>query len=511
MTEHRSTGTAEAGDLLEVEGIGVPWDQTGVIPGGLLESFRRGSVDPQSVIGLQVGFGHEEATGVVLDAQDLPQGLWLRTRMDDTPLGRAAWRMAKDKALRWSIGFDTVPGGDVQHGRRVERTRVDPIEFSLTHKPTYTGAVVTAVRHRQGDPMPTDTEAPPAEQIRETDLPPLAAGDALREIAELRDQLAALAARPAPPDPSGIHPLSQYRSLGEAFQAGLAGAEHSRVVASNVLADAPGLLPPTWLTELRGVVDLGRRFITALGGPTALPATGMDVNWPYTDTDLSALVAKQATESTDLASAKVPIKKGASSIDTYGFTGEMSYQLLQRTDPAYLTQWLRLVFLSYAVVTDRVAVAAAETAGTGTGSYSGADVSTLYGAVVEAAAKVEDATGLPPAMIAVKDSEWKSIAGALGSDKRPLFPPYGPTNAAGQTTRPGGLQLDIAGIPAIRVKGLTAAAVVTNGAAFGWGESGPSTVDQEIASTLSRDVAVYGYAAPMAWVPTGIVKVTKGA
>ena len=55
-----------------------------------------------------------------------------------------------------------------------------------------------------------------------------------------------------------VHPLAQFRSYGEYSKAVLEGFE-SRALFDQVTGDNPGVMPPVWLQQVRGIIDLGRR------------------------------------------------------------------------------------------------------------------------------------------------------------------------------------------------------------------------------------------------------------
>jgi hypothetical protein len=86
----------------------------------------------------------------------------------------------------------------------------------------------------------------------------------------------------------------------------------------------------------------------------------------------------------------------------------------------------------------------------------------------------------------------------------------GPVNSEG-TAGPAGLSGTILGVPIILDGGVDPdTAIVTNSTAAKWGEDGPRTMTADVPSKLGRDVAIYGYGAPLVYIPAG-VKVIKEA
>ena len=334
-----------------------------------------------------------------------------------------------------------------------------------------------------------------------------AAREDLRSLEQRVEALAAVHRDTGTAAPAS--PLAQYRSFEGYARAVYRGDVSVRALADQITGDNPGVVEHGWVRDLKGIVDKGRRFVTALGAGS-LPASGTSVAWPYYDGTLTDLVGVQATQKTAITSAEVNLKKGDEDIVTYAGGSDIALQLLERSDPSYLDAYLRIMALAWARVTEAAAVAAAEAAATGAASFEGDTPAALFTAIVDAAAKVEDATGMPPDGGLVAPAVWATYAGLLGEDDRPIFAPYaGPSNAPGGPRAPGALDLAIAGIPVVRgVVATTAPFIVTNRAAFQWLEDGPRNLAADDVEKLGRSVAIYSYAAPAAYVPTGIVKIT---
>lgn len=481
--------------VMEVDVRVVPWDTATDLGAGLTERIQRGAIDPAAVVGLPLVWQHRDPIGRITAADGDGDALTATARISDTVLGRDARTLAADGVLGASIGFVpdqwySGPDGTMVH------TRIDLREISLTHNPAYQDTGVLAVRERST----TMTEQP----ITVTEVPhPWA-----RDLGELRDMVAALQA--APTGPTGASPLMEHRSIAALATAVFNGEVSQRALADQVTGNNPGVIQPGWINDIKGIVDLGRPFIVGTGGPGGLPDSGMDVNWPSFSGDLSAIVAEQTAEKTEINSVRVDLVKGTTPIRTFAAGSDISYQLLMRSTPSYLDAYLRIVIAAWAAETEAAAVAAAVAAGTGSVTYAPGDPGSVHEAVVEASLDVFGATGQPPSIVAVRWDSWASVAGAVDPDGRPLYPAYNPTNSSGRATAPGALAIEIAGLPAVPVKSLTTVPfLVTNGAAFTWGESGPMTATAEDVSKLGRDMAVWGLAASQPYIPAGIVKITS--
>lgn len=332
----------------------------------------------------------------------------------------------------------------------------------------------------------------------------------MSEDTALADRVAAhntVVAAITPTPPPAPHPLSTYASFGHYALARFhdpAVPTLEAALADQVPSTNPGVMPPSWLGEVRGIVDLGRPFITALGGPTPAGDT-MKLDWPYFDGDLYALVATQAVPKTQIVSVKVDLKDGAANLATYAGGSDLALQLIERSDPSYLDAYLRIMSAAYSAVTDRAAVTLA--AGAATGSVI-LDVATATGdeiaaALFEASVDVQRATGIPATVVAVSSDLFPTIAAAILSVTSPG------DNTANATANAATLSVALAGLQVTHVPGAApGTVVVTNGQAVRWAEDGPRTIDGPNVEKLGRDVAIYGYGVATPFIPAGIVEIT---
>lgn len=326
------------------------------------------------------------------------------------------------------------------------------------------------------------------------------------EFAELAGRIAALESGSRP----GGHALARFDSLAAAIKAGL-DVDTGRVNfvladnTSNAGANA-GVVPPSWLTSVAGVIARRRAVVEAFGGPGSLPSDGFTTNWPYYDGDLSTLVGIQATQKTDITSAAVDIKNGQAAVKTYAGGADNALQLIERSSPAFLEVWGRIMAAAYAVVTDKDFAAGVYAAGTGSSVIDWATAVTgdVKAWLFDASDKVDDATGAPAEFALVAPD----VFAVLGGMENLHNPSYGTSNAVG-TTSAATLKIDVNGLPIIKAKGLAAGqTIVSNREAARFMEDGPSFIDAINVAKLGRDSAIYGYGATHVYIPAGIVKGT---
>jgi hypothetical protein len=448
------------------------------------------------VVGKPLAYRHNEPIGVITAASNEPDGLYIDFDVVNTSLGRdAATLMRTGSSRGLSVGFAPLESKRTQGKNAIVYTKAALAEVSLTHQPAYSSAGVGSIRE---DHMSVETV--------EDAAPAVVADIQAREaIDELRREVQSVAHVAEP-----VHPLAQFRSFGEYSKAVLEGFD-SRALVDQVTDNNPGVLPPVWLMQVRGIIDLGRPVITGVGGPQSAGTSGLDINWPYFDGDLTTIVEAQANEKDEVNSVRIDIKKGTASLATYAAGSDISYQLLQRSMPSYLDAHNRIMAASYSTVTDRKFTDDLWTLGTGIETYdlSGDTTGATFRATVfEASMKCEDATGVPATIVYASTALMTAIGGWES-----FYPaPYGVQNVSGVATA-STLQVNVSGLRVVRAKWLDGNAVrhaiVVNGEAARWIEDGPRLAQAENVSQIGRDIAIYGYGVTAAYLPAGIIRVVE--
>jgi HK97 family phage prohead protease len=490
------TRADDGGDIIGTGyGMAVPYGVE-IEYDGMRESFAPGAFDTAAVVGKPLAYRHNEPIGVITAASNEPDGLYIDFDVVNTSLGRdAATLMRTGSSRGLSVGFAPLESKRTQGKNAIVYTKAALAEVSLTHQPAYSTAGVGSIRE---DHMSVETV--------EDAAPAVVADIQAREaIDELRREVQSVAHVAEP-----VHPLAQFRSFGEYSKAVLEGFD-SRALVDQVTDNNPGVLPPVWLMQVRGIIDLGRPVITGVGGPQSAGTSGLDINWPYFDGNLTTIVEAQANEKDEVNSVRIDIKKGTASLATYAAGSDISYQLLQRSMPSYLDAHNRIMAASYSTVTDRKFTDDMWQLGSGTETYDlSADTTgaTFRATVFEASMKCEDATGVPATIVYASTALMTAIGGWES-----FYPaPYGVQNVSGVATA-STLQVNVSGLRVVRAKWLDGAAarhaIVTNGEAARWIEDGPRLAQAENVSQIGRDIAIYGYGVTAAYLPAGIVRIVE--
>ena len=485
------------GVIATMYGRAVPYDTPTTIS-GVEESFAPGAFDPAAVIGKPLAWRHDAPVGVIIDASNEPDGLYITANILDTVQGRDAATLAKAGAVKGlSVGFAPLKSLRNKTGLTIRHLSAQLFETSLTHMPAYSSAGISSIREETTmDPEETTEEAVVVSEDKE----------AREAIAQVRESVAKIEARAYTAEP--VHPLAQYRSFGDYSKAVLNGEVESRALFDQVTGDNPGVMPPNWIQEVYGIVNLGRRVINGLGGPQSAGTAGMDINWPFFDGSLTDIVEAQANEKDEVNSVQISIEKGTATLATYAAGSDISYQLLQRSSPSYLDAHNRIMAASYATVTDRKFTQDLWNEGSGDQTYDFAADTTgaaFREAVFAASVTCEDASGLPATAVFVSTEVFTAIGG--WSTFQPE--PYTVQNVSGVATA-STLRVNVSGLPVIRAVWLDGAAnrdaIVTNGQAARWVEDGPRLAAAENIGKLGRDVSIYGYGVTATFLPAAVVR-----
>jgi HK97 family phage prohead protease len=478
-------------------GMAVPYGTETMI-GGVRESFAPGSFDLDNVIGKPLAYRHGEPVGIITGAENREDGLYIDFDIVDTSLGRDAAVLARTNTIKGlSVGFNPLKSVMSKARDAITHTAANLLEVSLTPYPAYSSAGVSSIREEE----PEEEEGETMSETMDTEAVVSVDTEAREAVRSLREEISTISSKVYT---SAVeqHPLAKYRSLGEYRIAVHNGEVEHRALFDQITSDNPGLFPPVWMQQVRGIFDLGRPTINAFGVEAA-GATGMTFNWPYWTGNLADIVEEQVDEKDEVNSVQISILKGTANLNTYAAGSDISYQLLQRSSPSYVDAHTRIMLNSYTQVTNIAFVAAVYGARTPLNYNIATDTdgSAFREAVFAASVDCQTATGMPAEFVLVSPDVFVTIGGWST-----FFPSnYGTYNVSGTATA-ANLAVSVSGLPVILDRNIGGNAIlVSNREAAKWIESGPSLATAENVAQLGRDVSVYGYGASMIISGAGIV------
>jgi hypothetical protein len=516
----------------EIEVRLLPWDTTIETSQGP-EQFARGATEgtpPDGV--LLMGLEHEAHIGLGQNGQpkltrrpagrstsvwEADDGPHVAFRVARTQAGDEILALAEDRIVRGvSVEFSEVPGGTSvinRNGRRVRvHKRVALTGASMTYRPAYgEQAAVVAVRSQEESPVTETLEAPVAgandvlltemrsafQKLEERDTARQIVLDKLNERVEhseerYRSDITVPAVTPDKPIPSKGEWIQTVVKLmtGERI-----AESQMRALDDIITSDNAGVVPTAFLTELIGVIDASRPFLSTTRR-LETPASGMTLSVPVINQ--RPTVAIQETEKAEVSSQKTLIGTTTFDAVTIAGAGDLSIQIIKRSSPSFLNLWVELLAEAYAIESEDVAIQALFNAigGVGAGTALNPNNLNLGAAFVTSF----DAIRRPP------DTIWLStqavgefIDAKASTTNQPMYPGLRASASAA-----GGIEGVISGLRPVHVPTLDAHgayAIVGPSSGFAWAEDGTYTLQVDVPAKAGRDVALVGILWPMPWYP----------
>lgn len=467
----------------EVSGIAVPFNETIDIGGGWSERFEKGAVDLNANV--KLFRDHEDIIGVVTEMEESDEGLLIRAKISETVLGNETLNLVKDGAIRsFSVGF--IPVTDEKKDKTIIRKKVDLKEVSLVAFPAYDKAEVLSVRE--------ETNQEEISMEKETPDYTSAINEVRNHAEELERRLDVIATSAAAPTDA----TSQFRSYGSWVKAVAAGNEDALALHRTFTGADSGdtIMKNAWVSDTVRILNAGRPTYSVFS-TGALPADGMNVEYPKVNTNTLA-VAEQAAEGDTLAYGKLTLTSQTAPIKTYGGYTDMSRQVVERSSINYVDTAFRAMVAKYAAQTNAAVRAKliAEAANFNTSALGAWTATEIIDSLAEAATKVNVDTGLPLEFILVSSDVFRLIAKTVDTLDRPILSNVGATQNTYGSINPVGLTGNILGLPVVVDPSLANLSFYAgNSAALTNYESAgaPFRLNDEEITTLTNSFSVYGY------------------
>jgi hypothetical protein len=278
--------------------------------------------------------------------------------------------------------------------------------------------------------------------------------------------------------------------------------------ADNTTSTAPGMVPtPQSRTVINALANADRGMIDALSRE-ALSATGMTFELPKVTAvpTVTNIAENAAITESNLSATYI-------SVPVQSFKGRAisTIELIDRSDPSYLTALLQNLEFAYAKVTDEFATGTIAGAGQQTGVNANSATGFLAYTSQAAGAVYSSSLGFARNLV-VSPGQWTNIMG-YNDNGAPLYNAAQPSNAAGSVRGDSlrgvvspGLNLFVS--RSIGNAGATTSTgdfsmVVVNPDAWTWYESPRFELRTNVNSDGTIDILYYGYAAIAPKIPFG--------
>ena len=262
------------------------------------------------------------------------------------------------------------------------------------------------------------------------------------------------------------------------------------------VAENTGMVPPTYLRDVIGIIDSSRPFIDSIER-AALPASGMKIFTPK----LGVQAAVDLTaEGAEFASADTTVTFQEDNVVKFAGAGVLDLELVDRSDPSFLDLYLRELAASYAQKTDQYA---AKIAADGSSDSSS---TTIYKAIAKSIADSYGVMRQTPNNLLVAtsggndDVDFAGLLGAVDTTGRPLYAAAASQNANGLITQ-GSTNGTVAGLNLVVDPNYTGGTsnikvgLVYPTMAMRFHESGTLQIRANVVANGQLEIGIYGYVA----------------
>lgn len=507
------TITSADSESRTITGRVVTWNETGSTSAGLT-TFKPESIATKNVK-LLLEHDRTRPIGKVLSMTATEQGIDATFKIAETTAGNDALIEAAT-GLRdgFSVGVKVNAHDFVDGVLVVAKGSLD--EVSLVSEPAIDSARVSQVAASETETdevESTDENSDPLdEETEETN--PTTEGDEVSDTTETAPAETSVEASKhvpmaytAPRSPI----VDKVSYLQYSLKASVLHDEDARQyvkAADNTTSTAPGMVPtPQSRTVINALANADRGMIDALSRE-ALSATGMTFELPkVTAVPTVANIAENAaiTES-NLSATYISVP-----VNSFKGRAISTIELIDRSDPSYLTALLQNLEFAYAKVTDEFATGTIVAAGQSTGVNANSATGFLGYTSQAAGAVYNSSLGFARNLV-VSPGQWTNIMG-YNDNGAPLYNAAQPSNAAGNVRGDSlrgvvspGLNLFVS--RSIGNAGATTSVgdnsmVVINPDAWTWYESPRFELRTNVNSDGTIDILYYGYAAIAPKIPFG--------
>ena len=495
----------------------VPFEEVGNTSVGKVV-FAKGSIDigdPGKVKMLMQHRPEKPIGRMQSNYKEAEDGIYASFKISNSMQGQDALILASEQLIDGlSVGVDV--NKSIQKKDYLYVTSATLREVSLVESPAFSAAQVTKV-------AASENEAEDTNQTTESEAPVEDLATAPQEAKAEAATPTVEAARPvitAPLIQTRVRtPITSMGSYTEHKIKAALGNEDSKlyVTAADDFANNPAFNPTQYLSEFVTNTRFGTPAIDACSQGT-LPTSGMTISVPALVTNVGGgtgvapVVTVEAeggaVQNTDMQTAYL-----TGTVSKYSGMNTLSVELLERSDPnfyAELTKQLEYAYLKTIDTTVLTALLAAASASTATT----ADLDGIVDYAAEAATYIYGNTGFFATNYIANPAQWGALIGAQDTTKRPVFNALQPMNAAGQVG-PGSIRGSVLGLDLYVDKNFSQTAFDDNSAiilapeAFTVYRSPQAFMSVNVVSNLQVQVAIYGYMATIAKMPTGILKYAK--
>jgi HK97 family phage prohead protease/HK97 family phage major capsid protein len=492
-------------DRREISGKIVPMG-TGEIGntnmGGVV--FEAGSIeiaDP-SKIRLLSQHDMKKPVGRMIAAETRADGIYATFKLSRSTGGNDALVMAQEGLVSGlSVGAEIIVSKPSRDGHIVV-SAAKLKEVSLVTEPAFKSAQVLEIAAEEVE-LPAEPITPTESEAVVENTPDTVAAPEV-------EATAVEAARPTVVAnlqvKERVAPLTSSQYLDASIKAAMGDDSARRTVlaADDSTSTNTGLTLPSHLNTFLTDTFSGRPAFNAVTRGSLAGIDGMSFTIPrlYTNASsanvaptVAAVNEGAATSETGMTSAYDTI-----SIQKYSGLNEVSFELIDRSSPAFMELLMAELRKAYEKVTDAALLSAFATSGTQAATTAATAAGLQSFIATESAAAYKGTGGDYANQLVASTDQWAAIMGYADDNKRPLYSAANPQNASGAVSQ-GSTVGNVLGANLIVDHNITTAGVIDDsaflvapGSVYTW-ESPATNLRVNLLGTGQIQIALYGYLA----------------
>jgi HK97 family phage prohead protease/HK97 family phage major capsid protein len=492
-------------DRREISGKIVPMG-TGEIGntnmGGVV--FEAGSINIEDVSKIKLLSQHDmkKPVGRMIAAETRADGIYATFKLSRSQAGSDAMIMASEGLVSGlSVGAEIIASKPSRDGHIVV-SAAKLKEVSLVTEPAFKSAQVLEIAAEEVE-LPAEPITPTESEAVVENTPDTVAAPEV-------EATAVEAARPTVVAnlqvKERVAPLTSTQYLDASIKAAMGDDSARRTVlaADDSTSTNTGLTLPSHLNTFLTDTFSGRPAFNAVTRGSLAGIDGMSFTIPrlYTNASsantaptVAAVNEGAATSETGMTSAYDTI-----SVQKYSGLNEVSFELIDRSSPAFMELLMAELRKAYEKATDTALLSAFATSGTVAATTAATAAGLQSFIATESAAAYKGTGGDYATQLVASTDQWAAIMGYADDNKRPLYAASQPQNAAGAVSQ-GSTVGNVLGANLIVDHNITTSGVIDDsaflvapGSVYTW-ESPATNLRVNLLGTGQIQIALYGYLA----------------
>jgi HK97 family phage prohead protease/HK97 family phage major capsid protein len=466
--------------------------------------FEAGSIeiDDPSKIKLLSQHDIKKPIGRMITATVRPDGIYATFKLSKSTGGNDALIMAQEGLVSGlSVGAEVIASKPSRDGHIVVSS-AKLKEVSLVTQPAFASAQVLEIAAEEVE-LPAEPITPTESEAVVENTPDTVAAPEV-------EATAVEAARPTVVAnlqvKERVAPLTSTQYLDASIKAAMGDDSARRTVlaADDSTSTNTGLTLPSHLNTFLTDTFAGRPAFNAVTRGSLAGIDGMSFTIPrlYTNASsantaptVAAVNEGAATSETGMTSAYDTI-----SVQKYSGLNEVSFELIDRSSPAFMELLMAELRKAYEKATDTALLSAFATSGTVAATTAATAAGLQSFIATESAAAYKGTGGDYATQLVASTDQWAAIMGYADDNKRPLYAASQPQNAAGAVSQ-GSTVGNVLGANLIVDHNITTSGVIDDsaflvapGSVYTW-ESPATNLRVNLLGTGQIQIALYGYLA----------------